>query len=239
MRTYLTRLTGTAAGVVLTGVSFAGLAHAGEDDLFVADPAILKELGNLEPCDEIPASDDMLFPVDPDWKPEDLLVPTEPDDEIEMPWDGLDLVPCYQIPTDPGADDGGDDDGGDDDGGADDGGDDGNGDDAGDDGGGDGGNGGNGSGGGSGGQDDGGTSGQPTGQPSGDVNDGVGDEDFGEAGDDATPQPERAALTPTAATGADSAMLLAVLAGVLGTVGLLILIYGLRKRPRRGQQPAR
>ncbi|HEX6195622.1 MAG TPA: hypothetical protein VFZ37_06915 [Jiangellaceae bacterium] len=238
MRTYLTRLTVTAAGAVLTGVSLAGVAHAGEDDdFFVADPAILTELGNLEPCDEIPASDDMLFPVDPNWEPEDLLVPTEPDDKIETPWDGLDLVPCYQIPTDPGDDDGGDDDGGADDG--DDGGDDGNGGDAGNGDGGNGGNGGNGSGGGAGAQDDGGTSGQPTDQPSGDPNDGVGDEDFGEAADDASPQPERVALTPTATTGDDTAMLLAVLAGMLGTVGLLILIYGLRKRPRRGQQPAR
>jgi hypothetical protein len=213
MRTYLTRLTMTAAGVALTGLSLAGVAHA--DDGVV----------NLEPCDEINASDDMLFPVDPNWEPGELGLPAEPDDvEPAKPWGEFELVPCYQIPVEPD-DDGDEPDDGDDGDEGEQPEDDGDGDDDTEPAGDNGGQGGN------------GAPGQPAGNP--DTSDGAGDEGFGDSADE-TSQPQDT-VTPTAATAAgdNSMMLLAALAGVLGALGLFLLIYGMRKRPRRGQQPAR
>lgn len=238
MRTYLTRLSMTAAGVALSAVSLTGVANAndGDGNVFV-DPSVLEQLGNLEPCDEITGSEDLVYPVDPDWEP-DKLLPTEPDDpETVKPGADVGLVPCYQIPADP--EDEGDEDGDDDEDQEPEGnGDDdnqepeGNGDDDGQEPAGNGG---------TNGQSGSGSNGQSGGQQSGGPNsgDGVSGEGFGDTADDETSQPQET-VTPTAATGNDDngALMLAILAGVLGALGLFIIAYGLRKRPRRGQQPA-
>lgn len=227
MRTYLTRLSMTAAGVALSAVSLTGVANAndGDGNAFV-DPSVLEELGNLEPCDEVTASEDMVMvPVDPN-EPHTPLPPGE-----------IELIPCYQLPTDPEDGDG--------DGNGDDG--DGNGDDEpADDGDNDGANddgnsgGANGNSGDQGGQGDGGSNGQSSGTSSSGSgpSDGAG-EGAGDTASDETSQPQET-VTPTAATGNGDhgALVLAMLAGLLGAVGLFLFVYGLRKRPRRGQQPA-
>lgn len=203
MRTFLTRVTFAAAGVVFAGGWMAGMAYAGPDTQPV-----------LEPCDPEVAEFD------------ELLLPGEDEPQVEEK-PQIELVPCYQLPTEPPDDDDGDD--GNDDG------DDGN-DDGGDDGNDDGGNGGNGGGGAE----------EPTtdGDPQGGQNGGAGSggspaEDDAEQPDGAgSPTPEAESVSPVTTEqaipvsrdGGGTNALLALFAGALGAAGLAIFGYALRKR---------